>query len=777
MTSIEAPERAAPEAPETRETSRWRRFGAAAAGPLLIVACVTVAMRGFVFQNLLTNQHPDVLSFWLPRWCYMGERLAQGEIPLWNPFLQTGTPYAADPQSGWLLAPVMALFTALPCGTAMRAYIVLNPLLAGLGLYWFLRKEGLARLSATVGGLAMAMAIATSSVGTSMPFAGTLAWTPWVLLGASGYLSAKKWAPRLAWLGLGAFAWTQVAGAHMSHGLFMCTLALTAYLVARAIHQVRDGERKRWPAAAFVVGFLFFLPLAGAAVFLPRIDLLERSSLHDGYTALTDTSRPGQAELNLAEAGVWSAWPLALGSTPGAYAGAVVLLCVPAALRTRKRIYLLWAFGAATVFAYLMTLDLFVGSGWFRDLVLRLPFGDAYLHNPARLRHLLLLAVPVLGALGVQGFLDRPPEKRSLYKWLGASVALFLLLPLALGAFPKRLILFAVGAAIAIPLLIALARGKKWARIAVPGVLAVELLASALFSSMYEGGAVYFGLEHKGPWITAEQTLIPGPLRYPTVDVDEYLTPGPIARELMKHPEDRYMTWAPPTAFFVKGYLFRQQEQDWPALFNGRGMLFGIEDALGYNPVQLPGYWSFIRATNRLPIFYNASLIQDPSLEDVRLLGVRYLVVPTALEPPIEATRVVVEGPFALWKITNAEPRASVVTDWVVVGSEEEALEIVTQPGFDPAKTAVLTEDPGIEPTRDALPGTVEYEQVSPEEIRLTVHATAPSLVVIRNAYDKGWTEIVAGKPTGLLKVNGSLQAAPVPPGDHRVDLAYGDPA
>jgi len=64
------------------------------------------------------------------------------------------------------------------------------------------------------------------------------------------------------------------------------------------------------------------------------------------------------------------------------------------------------------VAGYLLTLDLLVGAGWFRDLVLGLPFGDVYLHNPGRLRYLIVLVVPVLGALGLQSFLDRLPAGR-----------------------------------------------------------------------------------------------------------------------------------------------------------------------------------------------------------------------------------------------------------------------------------------------------------------------------------------------------------------------------
>ena len=108
-----------------------------------------------------------------------------------------------------MYVPVMLLFSTLSCGTALRAFIVLQPLMAGLGLYWFLRKERLHRVTATAGGLSLAMLIAASDVGLSLPFAGMLAWTPFALVGASGYLSATRWPARLGWLALGAVAWGQ----------------------------------------------------------------------------------------------------------------------------------------------------------------------------------------------------------------------------------------------------------------------------------------------------------------------------------------------------------------------------------------------------------------------------------------------------------------------------------------------------------------------------------------------------------------------------------------
>src|SRR5207249_4908827 len=125
-----------------------------------------------------------------------------------------------------------------------------------------------------------------------------------------------------------------------------------------------------------------------------------------------------------------------------------------------------------------------------RALALHLPFGDVYLHNPGRLRYLWLLVIPVLGALGVQGLIERPLDRLRSLRWLLAGAGLFLGVPLLLGTHPIRFLLLALGTAAAIPVLVALARRARWATWAVVAVLAVELLAGTGWAQSYGGGPV-----------------------------------------------------------------------------------------------------------------------------------------------------------------------------------------------------------------------------------------------------------------------------------------------
>lgn len=239
---------------------RTRRIAEAWGGPVLITVCVLFALRGFVFGARLSNEHPDLLTFWLPRWTYLGDALSAGRIPLWNPFEMAGYRFAADPQSGWLYLPPMALFSTLGPGAAFRAVIVANPLIAGLGLYAFLRIEGISRAAATAGGLSIAMIMAASTIAVSLPFAGALAWTTVLLVGAAGYRRATRWSRRLLWMGLGGLAWSQVACAHMSHGLVVATTLVTAYLLVGAVGDVRERGIPAARAAGHGLLFLGFLP-------------------------------------------------------------------------------------------------------------------------------------------------------------------------------------------------------------------------------------------------------------------------------------------------------------------------------------------------------------------------------------------------------------------------------------------------------------------------------------------------------------------------------------
>jgi hypothetical protein len=415
-----------------------------------------------------------------------------------------------------------------------------------------------------------------------------------------------------------------------------------------------------------------------------------------------------------------------------------------------------------------------VTAEWFRVAVLKVPFGDVYLHNPGRLRYLSMIALPALGAIGIQALIDRPMPVRRVAGWLAAAVAVFLVVPLVAGGIPERFVLLAVALPVGVAALILVTRRRRRAPVLLVGVLVGELLASAVFSNVWRGGTIFTGLE------TGDHpNLVPQVLRWPDVDQDEFLRPNVFVATIRAHAAEqgRYLTWVPPAAFYEKGYLYAQQPRDWPALMMSRGTLFSIPDVLGYNPVQLVRYWTYVRATNDLSLFYNASVVNEPSLEDVRLMGVRYLIVPQGVAPSVPGRVVTRSAGYDLVEVYGWEPRASTVPAWTVAGSTAEAFDRILEPGFDPARTAVVEEEPGITPVPGAVPGDATYAESDPEHVHIQAVASAPSVVVVRNSYDEHWSATVDGRDAEVLPVDGFLQGVAVDAGRHRIELTFRDPA
>jgi hypothetical protein len=743
----------------------------ALAGPLVIAACVLFALREFLAGGGLTNQHPDLLTFWLPRWSFLGRAVAAGQLPLWNPFEMAGYRFAADPQSGWLYLPPMVLFGSFSPGLALRLFIVFNPLLAGSAAFAFLRSEGASRTAATVGGLVLAMPIATSAIAISLPFAGAIAWTAVLLLAVSRFRRAPAWSGRLGWVALAGAAWWQVAAAHLSHGLVIATAFAAALLVVGAIADVRAGAIGAGTAGGRAALLLVALPFAALPILIPHVDLLGASSLRGGYGALDD---PGQTEVGdaLGQEGLWAGWPWGFAAAPGAYAGAAALATAAVAMRSRRLRVPATAAGGLLAVVYVLTSSWLVTAGWWRSLALRIPFGDVYLHNPGRLRFVAVVAIPILAAAGVEGLLERPIVPRRAIAWLAAVVVVAAGAPILLGGNAVRYLPVAAGVLVLGPLLYGLAtRRWRWATGAVlAGAVAAELVVSSIYSQTYDGGTIFTGLESG-----AHPILVPQVLRSPDLSEDGYLRVTAIAEHLRREP-GRYVTWAPPEAYYEKGYLWLRSSADWPALAPSRGTLFGVPDGLGYNPVQLPRYWRYIRATNDLSVFYNASVLHDPSIQDVRLLGLRYLLVPAGIAPPLPARVVARADRYVLWELFEAQPPATVTGDVIAVSDVSDALEAVTAPGFDPSRQVVVEDE-----TLQGIGGTSAIgvvDERSPTEIAVRLPVGTRGILTLRNAYDPGWEARADGRPVRTLPVDGFLQGVVLPTGGaQEIVLTYRDGA
>jgi hypothetical protein len=736
-------------------------------GPLAVTGAVLVVLHRIAFGGLISNQYADLPAFFWPTGCFLGRSLAAGHIPAWNPHVMGGLPFAADPQSGWMAIVPMALFSSLSCATAIRWVLVVHPIMAGLGLYAFCRSEGLSRTASTTGGLVVALAISGSGLVLNPPFSATFAWTALLLATASRLFRARTWGARVMWVTLAALAWGQLAASHLSGGLAVGTLALVTFVIVKLLAPAGSGElaltgRDRW----LVVGLLLLaFPLVNLAFFIPRLAYLRRTSLGLGYLRLDQLSkRLGSAQSGTFSRGVPVSFPLRLHRSPGLYVGTAAALLAFAGLWSKRR-RLAAGFGAFALICLILAMQPVARA--FPHALRGGVIGSVYLREPLRLVVGAVLALAVLAAVGVDAWIGAG-SNRTRAAMLAPGLVVWGLVPLIArtGAFDAVLVAGSLG----LLAVLGLAAWRPSARALIPVAAGVELIASCLAGQAMTGSPNL--AEARVP---SSRNVIFAAVARPSIPAAAYLQEGPIARYLAAHPGTRYLTIAP-SQWTPRGYQVRDARADWGLMGSQRSMLFGLEEAQGYNPAQSLRYWMFVREVDPKDIYFNAAGFTRAEPVALDLLDVGYVVRDTATVAGLAGDPVATEDGWTLLALPNTPPRASVVPSWSQAGSSAAALAAVLRPGFDPDRAAVIEASPPGRSIANAG-GSAAYRQLGPQAARVVVDVSAPALVLVRNAYDPGWHARVDGRATPVFAADSIDQGVAVPAGHHVIELSYDDPS
>lgn len=130
-------------------------------------------------------------------------------------------------------------------------------------------------------------------------------------------------------------------------------------------------------------------------------------------------------------------------------------------------------------------------------------------------------------------------------------------------------------------------------------------------------------------------------------------------------------------------------------------------------------------------------------------------------------------GPWALVEFTGALPRAKLYTQWLVTNYSDAALETLASPAFDPHSVLLVHDDlpapAAAAAGSNAVPGTVEFVSYAPKHIELKADATAPSILLLNDQFDRDWSVTLNGKPAPLLRCNYLMRGVQVPAGPSNV--------
>jgi hypothetical protein len=115
----------------------------------------------------------------------VGKDLIHGALPLWNPYLFSGTPLLGGFNAG-AAYPATWLTAALPIFTAWTLTLALAYDVALAGMYCFLRRQGITSTAATFGAVTFALAGYMTAQQVHIDLIEGAAWLPWILAAVHG---------------------------------------------------------------------------------------------------------------------------------------------------------------------------------------------------------------------------------------------------------------------------------------------------------------------------------------------------------------------------------------------------------------------------------------------------------------------------------------------------------------------------------------------------------------------------------------------------------------
>lgn len=128
-----------------------------------------------------------------------------------------------------------------------------------------------------------------------------------------------------------------------------------------------------------------------------------------------------------------------------------------------------------------------------------------------------------------------------------------------------------------------------------------------------------------------------------------------------------------------------------------------------------------------------------------------------------------------IYKNTRAFPRAFLVPGLEVIPDLDMLFETMRGDDFEPRKTVVAEEGPGVS-LGNALDGGVGTATVTlrdPTRVVVETDARAACVLVLSDAYYPGWEAEIDGESTGIFPAYYAFRGVVVPEGKHTVEFSY----
>lgn len=688
---------------------------------------------------------PDVLSQLYPWRHLVVESFKNGQFPLWNPYLFSGTPLLANFQSA-AFSPLNILFFLLPFAKAWSLLILFQPILAGLFTFLFLRELKISRYGSLMGALAFS-------------FSGFM--VTWM---AYGTLSlAVVWLPLLLWAieknfkNISALALTLIS-LSLAFSFFSGHFQTTLYVLLVGIifsffkfWQTRNLKPFLLTTGFFLLGLLFILPQI-----IPSIELYFQSVRGASFKQ-TEVIPPSYLITLLAPdffgnpttgnnwfghyaewAGFIGLWPLILG------------LFAILKNRKRKEVVFFFFLGMSTLFLALQTP--------LADLLIKLKIPVLSTSSSSRIIVIFSFSFAVLAGFGIDGLRGIWEKKENLKK-----TVLFLLLIGFIFAALWLIIMFSNF---------------------IPDDKVIVAQRNFVLPSLIFGAGLIIWLA--GFWVkkSLRPLFLICLLLLIAFDVLRF------AKKWMPFEKEEHLY---PDLAITK---FLQKEVGDDRVFGNFGnelaVYFHLPAIEGYDPLYPKRYKELVSAATNGQI---GDLFDDRStvLLDkngkyserlISLLGVKYLLYAKddgwspwvfPFWKNLKVYELIYDGPkYQVLQNRNTLPRAFLISDYEVIEDSASIINKLLDERFDLRKKVILEEGLGEQISSGS--GEVKIIKYEPNRIEIELEQDTPQLLFLSDNYYPGWQAKVDGNKTKIYRANYTFRSIFVPAGNHLVEFIYDPP-
>lgn len=714
--------------------------------------------QGIPFKNFLIT---DPVRQIIPWKLLTIQSLGAGLLPLWNPYEMAGKPHLANFQSS-VFYPFNFILFLKPFTMFWSLFIFLQPVLAGVFTYLFLRHLNLRRSASLLGSITFSFSAFSSVWFEWGNVVHTALWLPLILLAKEKLLKklSMMWAIILIFAEV-----SQIFAGHLQIYLYSFIFS-NVYLTTRII-QISYGEKKKEVASLSIKKYFPFL-LIGIIVFaiasIQLIPTLQFVSLSARDVDL-DWSKQGwflpvnhliqfiapDFFGNPSTGNYWGIWNYA---EVNGYIGLTGLLFALFSVITRRDKKTLF-FSISTFVAFIFALN---------QPLARLPFDLSIpfvsTAQPTRLLFITSFSLSVLAALGFDYFLKNYTLHRRKITYAIISVLTFigiilvsLWLYTVFGQKPQANVPFDV---------FEVAKSNLKLPTIIFTVMTVLLITFYLF---YKKNKYLLYVLIGGMLFISIFDLLRFSFKFNSFTKQEYFFPSTKAIEFLQS---------------QKG-IFRIASVDSRILPPNFATFYKLQAIEGYDPLYLRSYAELVSAYKRgkadinPPFGFNRIVeFQDTDSSFYDMLNVKYILSFDDIINP-KYKKVFQEGKTKIYENTLALPRAYFAKQVYNVNNQQEAAEIMFGKQFNPLSDAVVEGVLSTQSNQEWSEEKATIKEYTPNKVIIEIYTEKEGFLIISDSYYPTWkakiTDMSNSTELKIYKTNMNFRGVVVPKGRHQVEF------